>query len=156
VTILVTTPCIKMQLRNGKTISSDKKDFLVGAIQSRLKLIGQVPEDETPIRIAGAHEIFSIILNNIDYIMTDEFSPEQKFVQTVYNKTFEMADQAYDSSDLYITEKKPRNIRTIRRQVEEFCSLLSQVQTAIDDRRRASIKPSSWCEDPGCSCYTYL
>lgn len=154
--ILVTSPCIKMQLRNGKTISSDKKDSLVGAIQSRLKLIGQVPVDETPSRIAGAHEIFSIIFANIDYIMTDEFSPEQKFVQTVYNKTFEMADQAHYSSELYITENKPRNSHTFRRQVEEFCGLLSQVQAAIDDRRRPSIKPSQWCEDPGCSCYTYL
>jgi hypothetical protein len=145
-----------MQLRNGKTISSDKKDSLVGAIQSRLKLIGQVSMNETPSRIAAAHEIFSIILDNIDYIMTDEFSPEQKFVQTVYNKTFEMADEAYYSSQAYIETKKPRNSRVIRREVEEFCCLLSQVQAAIDDRRRASIKPSQWCEDPGCSCYTYL
>jgi hypothetical protein len=151
-----------MQLRNGKTISSVKKDTLVGAIQSRLKFIEQVPMDETPSRIAGAKEIFGIILNNIDYIMTDEFSPEQKFVQTVYNKTFEMANEAYYSSELYITEKKPRNSRTIRRQVEEFCGLLSQVQTAIKDRRPDIKSPpgyqiaAQWCEDSRCSCYTYL
>ena len=124
-----------MQLRNGKITNGDKKDTLVGAIKCRLNLVGRVPAGKTLIRIAAAQRLFSLILDNIDYIMSDEFQPNEKFVQTVYNKTFEMVDDAYVSAENYISENKRRNGHTIRRQVVEFCSLLYKVQTIIKTNR---------------------
>ena len=123
-----------MQLRNGKIISATKSK-LVEMIKSKLINMEKVPSVDVPSRISAAHDIYRAIFENIDYILSPEFDASDKFITTVYNKTFILGDDAYFLSQTYIETKKPRNSRAIRQEVDEFCHLLTDTRNIIEASR---------------------
>jgi hypothetical protein len=139
-----------MQLRNGKITNANKKDTLVGEIKKRQNMVDRVSAGETPSRVAAIKEVFNIILDNIQYIMSDEFQPNGKFVQAVYNKTFIMANDANFSVENYICLNKPRNKHVIRRQMDDFLRLLDQVKCVIKINRPQIRAPYGYKEYDVC------
>ena len=135
-----------MQLRNGKIISATKSK-LVGSIKSKLINMEKVPPADVPSRISAAHDIYRAIFENIDYILSPEFDATDKFITTVYNKTFILGDDAYFLSQTYIETKKPRNSRAIRQEVDDFCHLLTETRTAIETSRQHIRPPRGYGYD---------
>ena len=123
-----------MQLRNGKIINATKSK-LVCSIKSKLINMEKVPCADVPSRISAAHDIYLSIFDNIDYILSPEFDATDKFITTVYNKTFILGDDAYFLSQTYIETKKPRNSRAIRQEVDNFCHLLTDTRNLIETKR---------------------
>jgi hypothetical protein len=91
-----------MKLRNGKTINTTHRDWLIGTIKTKLAKYENIPLDNIPRRMAEISKILCIVRDNLDYMTTEEFSPSEKFIQTVYNKTFYLSEDAEYSTDSYI------------------------------------------------------
>jgi hypothetical protein len=136
-----------MKLRNGKTINTTHRDWLIGTIKTKLTKYENIPLGNVPRRMAEISKIFCIVRDNLDYIMSDEFSPSEKFIQTVYNKTFFLSEDAEHSTVGYIEEHEDCNTAAIYKQTDDFQSLLSEVQQAIVAKRPAIRAPFGYNDD---------
>ena len=139
-----------MKLRSGKTTGSDEtkidveiaqaKDILIKKIKDCMDAIALISAENTPLRIEICHNVFKIVSENLDFIITPEFNPSPKFITVVYNKTYELADNIYPSLDKYIAENKPMHSKLLYNKADEAYFLLLKVREDIE-KHLPGLKP---------------
>jgi hypothetical protein len=145
-----------MQLHGGKIIgATTKKEKITQSLKTALATAEKVPFENMPARISAVSDTYIIILNNIDFITSAEFTDSEKFIRTVYNKSFELRSQITESVRQYIVENKIRDASNIYHQAGCFLELMGKLQMAINNRC-PDIKRPQYCEDPDCPCDGYL
>lgn len=159
-----------MKLRNGKTTGSDnwellkekayleskqKKDALVQKIKEGLAAGELVPAENIPERIQSVHNVFTVISDNIDYLVSFDFSFSSKFTTAVYNKTYEIANAIFPSIDTYIAENRIVDNRLYYKMAQETYFLLLKVRQDIE-KHCPELKPKYKNDYSGCDCSTCL
>lgn len=165
-----------MKLRSGKTTGSDKPlkentiDFetkttdvelekaaqvLVKKIKDCLTSLELVHSENTPKRIQICHEVFSLISNNLEFIVTSDFSPSPKFITTVYKKTYEIANAIFPSIETYIAKNRPMAGRLYHKMAQETYFLLVKVRQDIE-KHRPELKPKYTNDYSECDCSSCL
>jgi hypothetical protein len=120
-----------MQLRNGKKTNQPKKEDLIQVFKNKMLGLQLLPGDDVPNRIWAAHELYSFILEHIDVITSNDFDKSGRLTQTIYDKSFELNDEAYFRAEAYIEDRNPENAVDIRQMVDNYGKLVLQVQEAV-------------------------
>jgi hypothetical protein len=135
-----------MKLRSGKTIgsteTSPKTVALVNKFKSLLIEIDRVPKTHVPGRIRVCYDIISLFSNNLEFIVTPEFSTSPKFIKVIYNKTYELEDDVYHSLDRYITDNQLRRVKSLDKMADELYFLLLKVRQDIE-KHLPELKPKN-------------
>ncbi len=166
-----------MKLRSGKTIGStdtipnsimllftiskpsnvpaaqaaQATQVLVKKIKDCLTSLDLVTSENIPKRIQICHDVFRLISNNLEFIVTPEFSPSPKFITVVYKKTYELANEIFPSIEAYIAKNRPMASKIYYKMAEETYFLLLKVRQDIE-KHRPELKPKYTNDYSGCDC----
>jgi hypothetical protein len=122
-----------MKLRSGKITNPTTLDALIAQFKAYFATLESTPTGNFPDRVHICYDVYTLISKKLHIIDSPEFYPSMKFLTAVYNKTFDLESQLYNTLEEYIAEQ-PCGSRFLYKKADELYDLLVTVRQDIKAR----------------------